>query len=193
MTDEIDSDAETNEVEILEFLLGGQSFGVNVAKIMQILAYDETKFTAVPDEGKANLGVLLWQKQTIPLIDLNVAINRKKEDRSERPIVLVLKFYEQTNGFLINNVNRIHRVGWDQVKPTESIFSKYSSNIIGTISIDDNEILLIDFEYIITKLFPDMEMVCNIEDIDINKELIREDLKIIFSEDSTIIRNNVSS
>ena len=52
-------------------------FGVNVAKVMQILAYDESKHTIVPNENKAILGVLLWQKNTIPLIDLNIALNKK--------------------------------------------------------------------------------------------------------------------
>jgi len=191
MTDEIFSDQESDEVEILEFLLGEQSFGINVAKVMQILAYHESKFTAVPGENNAHLGVLLWQGKTIPLINLNRALNRKDQEPPEHPIVLVTRFCEVTNGFLISDVNRIHRIGWKQVMPTDSFFSKYSSNITGTISVDDKEILLIDFEYIIAELFPDTKMEYDLADVDIKKGAIRDDLKIIYSEDSNFIRNNI--
>lgn len=192
MGNEIVEDTETDEVEILEFLLGDQSFGINVAKVMQILAFDESRFTAIPGDNGANRGVLLWQKKTIPLIDLNCALNRKKQELSERPIVIVTRFYEVTNGFLISDVNKIHRVSWEKVKPIESIFSKYSSNVTGSISIGDKEILLVDFEYIIAELFPDTKMDYDLKDIDLKRELVRDDLKIIYSEDSTFIRKNIS-
>ncbi len=192
MANEILLDTGTNEVEILELLLGEQSFGVNVAKVMQIIAYDESKFTALHDEANANLGVFLWQEKTIPLINLSIALSRKEQELSERPIVLITRFNDVTNGFLISNVNRIHRVSWEQIKPTSSIISKHSSNTTGIVSIDGKEILLIDFEYIVAELFPETKMNHNLDHSDIKKEFNRSDMKIVFSEDSAFIRNNVS-
>ena len=86
MATDILLDTGTNEVEILEFILGEQSFGINVAKVMQIIAYDESKLTAVPDENRALLGVLLWQGKTIPLIHLGLALNRQDQGQLDRPI-----------------------------------------------------------------------------------------------------------
>ncbi len=117
MEQEILLDSGTNEVELLEFFLADQSFAINVSKILQIITYDETKLTAVPDTPDAVKGVLLWRDRTINLIDLHQALNSNKGVRSERPIVLVTGFNDQTNAFLTDGVTKIHRINWSQIAP----------------------------------------------------------------------------
>ena len=193
MATDILLDTGTNEVEILEFMLGEQSFGINVAKVMQIIAYDESKLTAVPEENRALLGVLLWQRKTIPLIHLSLALNRQDHSLPDRPIVLVTRFNEVTNGFLVSNVNKIHRVNWDQITPISQIISDHSSNITSSVNIEGQDILLVDFEYLVASLFPGVRMDHNLEDAHIGKESNRQDMKIVFAEDSAFIRGNVST
>lgn len=192
MAQDILLDIGTNEVELLEFMLGEQSFGINVAKIMQIVAYEAARHTAVPSESPALLGVFLWQERTIPLIDLNVALNRKDEaSEKPHPIVLVTRFNNVTNGFLINNVNRIHRIDWERIKSAGPVVSTYSSNVTGSVSIEGKEILLVDFEYIVAELFPALKMSCNLKTA--TGQGGRELAKIVFAEDSKFIRTNVIS
>lgn len=193
MAQEILLDTGTNEVEILEFFLGKQSFGVNVAKVMQIVALDELKFTAVPDRSASYLGVVLWHGKTIPFIDLSVALRRGKEERPERPVVLVTKFNDVTNGFLISGVNYIHRVGWDQIDPASSIIENNSTTITGSVHIEDRDILLIDFEYIVAELFPETKMTHRMEEAHLKENLLRDEVKLVFAEDSTFIRRNVTA
>ncbi|NOR10789.1 MAG: response regulator [Desulfovibrionaceae bacterium] len=191
MAHEILLDSGTNEVEILEFSIGSQSFGINVAKVTQIIPYDADKFTAIPDDSEAILGVFLWHGQTIPLIDLNTALRRKPIEQSDRPLVLVTKFNEVVNGFLISSVNRIRRVNWDDIDPACTLIEKHTSMITGSIHIKDRDILMIDFEFIIAELFPETKMTHSLEESLIKKELSRENAKIIFAEDSVFIRKNV--
>jgi len=193
MATDILLDTGTNEVEILEFILGEQSFGINVAKVMQIIAYDESKLTVTPDDNGAILGVFLWQGKTIPLIHLSRALNRQDERLFERPIVLVTRFNEVTNGFLVSNVNKINRVNWDKITPISQIISDHSSNITSSVNIEGKDILLVDFEYLVASLFPGVRMDHNLEDAHISKELNRQDVKIVFAEDSAFIRGNVIS
>lgn len=193
MAQEILLDSGTNEVEILEFFLGEQSFGINVAKVTQIVALDDLEFTSVPDRSDSYLGVLLWHGQTIPFIDLSVALRRRKIERSERPIVLVTRFNDVTNGFLISGVNYIHRVGWDQIDPPSSIIEKNSSTITGSVHIDDRDILLIDFEYIVADIFPETKMSHKMGESNLTENLAREDVRLVFAEDSTFVRRNVTA
>jgi len=193
MSQEILLDTGTNEVEILEFYLGTQSFGINVAKVLQIVAYDESKFTAIPGDDPAQPGVLLlWHDRTIPLINLNAALNRKSNEKAVRPIVLVTRFNDVVNGFLISSVNRIHRINWDQLEPVSSIIEKHSSNITGTVTVEGEDILLVDFEYLIAELFPETKMSENLKESDVVNEKGRSDVHIVFAEDSTFIRNSVT-
>jgi two-component system, chemotaxis family, chemotaxis protein CheV len=191
MAHEILLDSGTNEVEILEFSIGSQSFGINVAKVMQLIPYDADKFTAVPDDEKSIMGVFLWHDHTIPLIDLNCAMHRKPIEQSGRPLVLVTRFNEVVNGFFISAVNRIRRVNWDDIDPSCTLIEKHTSLVTGSIHVEDRDILMIDFEFIIAELFPETKMAHSLEESLIKKELSREEAKIIFAEDSVFIRKNV--
>lgn len=183
----------TNEVEILEFLLGSQSFAINVAKVLQIMAYNPENLTKVPDGPESLLGVLLWRDQTISLIDLSVAINFSENKRAERPIVLVTEFNDVLNAFLTDGVNRIHRLSWDQINPTSSFLESFSSQTIGSIHIDKREILLVDFEHIIAELFPETKIEQQAVGQEIKETGGREGKKIILAEDSQAIRAGISS
>ena len=39
----------TNEMEIIEFYLGKQSFGINVQKLKEIMPFDPDAVTAIPE------------------------------------------------------------------------------------------------------------------------------------------------
>ncbi len=191
MATDILLDTGTNEVEILEFILGEQGFGINVAKVLQIIAFDEARFTVLPEENKAILGVLLWQGKTIPLIHLAVALKRREQGPWARPIVLVTRFNEVTNGFLVSDVNKIHRVSWERITPISPVLSGHSSNITGSVTIAGQELLLVDFEYLVAALFPGVRMERNLTDAHVGKELHRHEMRIVFAEDSTFIRENI--
>lgn len=191
MAHEILLESGTNEVEILEFFLDDQSFGVNVAKVMQIADFQENRFTPLPDQDEAHLGVVLWHDRTIPLIDLGKMLKRRQRQEATRPIVLVTRFNETTNGFLISGVNRIHRLSWDDISPSNSLIESHSSNFTGSVNIEGREILMVDFEYLVAELFPETKMSHDLEHSDVHEELDRGSARLVFAEDSVFIRNNV--
>lgn len=183
----------TNEVEILEFFLAGQSFGINVAKVLQIVPFEAEDFTETPDTPGEMPGVLLWRGETIPLLDLAKTLGKKKAEQPERPIALVTSFNNVVNAFLIDGVNRIHRVAWTDIQPTSQFLERYSARVTGSIHIEKKDILLVDFEYIIAEMFPDTGMAYKLQD---QRESAvghrRGDMRITLAEDSSLIRNIIS-
>ena len=103
----------TNEVEVLEFYLGDQSFGVNVLKVRRILKYLPKTITPVPESYHSILGTFLYHGVSTSVIDLKEHLkleNEKTEVQEEqRKIVLVCELNSLTNGFIVDGVNRIHR------------------------------------------------------------------------------------
>lgn len=190
MGNEILLESGTNEVEILEFFLGTQGFGINIAKIAQIMPFDRTKLTVIPHSNPAFMGALLWQGRTIPLIDLKAFLHQPSQD-IEQPIVLVTEFNGVKNSFLTDGVNRIHRVGWGAISPMGPLLDRYSSACTGSIHILDQDILLIDFEFIIASINPETSI--SAKHIDQRVDAGRSDKSIIFVEDSAFIRNTISS
>lgn len=189
MNNEILLESGTNEVEILEFYLGKQGFGINIAKIAQILPFNNANLTVVPGENSSILGNLSWQDRQIPLVDLDHVLGRINKRQSERPIVLVTEFNGVQNGFLTDGVNRIHRVSWEQIDPISALFEKYESACIGSINIEKRDILLIDFEYIIAGLYPETSVAYH--DVDWSSQEGRDSRQVILAEDSPFIRKTI--
>ncbi|NQU64673.1 MAG: chemotaxis protein CheV [SAR324 cluster bacterium] len=192
MATEILTESGTNEAEFLEFYLNRQSFAINVAKVVQITVFNDQDLTRTSAGNESVMGSLLWRDHTIDIIDLSLALNNKEAELSKTPVVLITNFNNMTCGFRVSGVNRIHRVCWDEIHPMDAILDRYSPRFIGTVTIENRNILLVDFEKLIS------ELLQREEEADLHKELSHESkvkkrnsLKIIFAEDSALIRNNM--
>ena len=50
--------------------LAHSSLGINVQKLKEIISFDESNLTVIPESDPAMLGTLLLRGESIPLIDL---------------------------------------------------------------------------------------------------------------------------
>lgn len=183
----------TNEVELLTFIIGNQVFGVNVAKIQSIIKFEAESVTEIPMAHSAVLGMMLFRDHTVPLIDLARALDMPDNEERAKAIVIVMEFNNSVNSFLIDGVNRIHRVSWDKFVPINEMISNFgNTNVTGSIHIDDDEIIIVDMEGILVDISPELaiEEVTEETLLRIEKEK-RGGVRIFFAEDSKVIRENV--
>lgn len=182
----------TNELELLTFMVKDQTFGVNVAKVKSILQYDPGTITYLPDSHPAVIGMMTLREKAIPLINLSIALKRSGDSVGERQIVIVFEFNEKVTSFRVDSVRRIHRLYWKEFVPINTLFSKEHASVVGTVSLEDTEVLVLDFEKIVAEIFPDMALQeANEESLHAPQATRREDVRIFFAEDSKIIRSNV--
>ena len=147
----------TNEVEILEFLLDGQSFGVNVAKIQAIVQFDAKNLTVIPLSPPSLAGMLLFRDRTIPLLDLKNVLGimststwgMEGDGEEENRIVLVMEFNGLTSAAIIDGVNRIHRISWEDLKPLNPLLNDCTEEYTGTVTLNGRDILILDLEKIV--------------------------------------------
>ena len=186
----------TNEVEMLEFLLDGQSFGVNVSKVTSIVRFEDHLLTNMPDMPKEVMGAFMFRGETIPLINLSQALHRQETSTNERPLVIATEFNDFQCGLYVNGVERIHRLSWKSFVPIDNSFSTSTDqgSILGTIHINEKDVLIIDIESISTRLFDGLSMEENahkgLHDIGNNNQ--RNDMMILLAEDSSFIRTHIS-
>lgn len=186
----------TNEVEIMEFYLEEQSFGINVAKVKQIVQFDQKLLTQVPESNKAILGTFQFRDASIPLIDLGLALGREKslDYDTNRPLVLVTEFNNTINGFKIDAINRIHRLSWNNLKPLDPIFSTRNSAFTGSIKLEGREMLIVDVEHLLAEINPEISFESDRErlnDIKNDSDISYENIKLIVVEDSNFIRESI--
>ncbi|KHE93182.1 MAG: chemotaxis protein [Candidatus Scalindua rubra] len=193
VSQEILLESGTNELELLTFVLGNQSFGLNVLKVQSIQQYDSSALTKIPMAHHAMLGMILYRDKTIPLIDLHAALDLKnKYEAGDKWIVIVTEFNNVVNGFLVNDVNRIYRLNWENFIPLDRVVGSCVKSITGSIRIDDTDIMVVDLEYILSVISPNLAISdINDETANLSSRMSREEVQVFFAEDSITIRSNV--
>lgn len=187
----------TNEMEIIEFYLGTQPFGINVHKLKEIIPFDPESVTVVPGSADGMLGTLLLRGSTIPLIDLKSHVAQKEEalDGDVRRVVLVCEFNDRINGFKVDGVNQIHRVSWEDVQPMASFIDQYRPRFTGSVNIDGREILIVDLEHIVAEFDAestlDYDTDLTLEDRSAGTSNSRDKMKLMLAEDSSLIRAGI--
>ncbi len=182
----------TNEVEIAEFRLCQQNFGVNVAKVREFLPYKSITVSQIPGRHSSVAGVFILRGRSIPLIDLGLHLGLSEGQRTADQVVVVTEFNNLTTAFVADYINRIYRVSWAEFKPLSGFLSSFSPVVTGSVSIEGQEVLVLDLEHIIGEIFPQSVINYSQEamaDLPLNEK--RAHARVFFADDSAIIRKQV--
>ena len=143
----------TNELEIMEFLVDGRSFGINVAKVLEIMKYEEV--TPVPQSSPFVEGIFKPRNQIITVLDLSKYLNLGQSTSSERDILIITNFNKNHTAFHVHSVEIIHRISWQDIeKPDETITSGVDGITTGIARVGERLITILDFEKIMAEINP---------------------------------------
>lgn len=173
----------TNELEVLEFKVAGNSYGINVAKIKEIINYQTV--TVVPNSHPSIEGIFMPRDIMITAIDLKNCLQRGKSD--EEGLFIVTNFNNLDIAFHVDSVVGIHRVSWgDIIKPNATVSNTEEGISTGIIKIQDKLIIILDFERIVADINPETSL--KIEEINsIEENANRSDYPILIAEDSVLL------
>ncbi|MCM1049901.1 MAG: chemotaxis protein [Clostridiales bacterium] len=172
----------TNELEILEFKLDGNAYGINVAKIREIINYMEV--TPVPNAHPSIEGIFMPRDVMITAIDLKNCLQRGVS--TPGGLFIITNFNKLDIAFHVDSVVGIHRVSWKEIiKPDSSISSAEEGISTGIVKIDGRLIIILDFEKIMTDINPETGLkMTEIEELG---ERQRNDIPILIAEDSQLL------
>lgn len=172
----------TNELEVLEFKLDGNAYGINVAKIKEIINYMEV--TPVPNAHPSIEGIFMPRDVMITAIDLKNCLQRGVSEPGG--LFIVTNFNKLDIAFHVDSVVGIHRVSWREIiKPGSTVSTSEDGVSTGIIKFDDRLIIILDFEKIVTDINPETGL--KLADIDELGERHRIDVPILIAEDSPLL------
>ncbi|MCM1102361.1 MAG: chemotaxis protein [Clostridium sp.] len=172
----------TNELEVLEFTLDGNSYGINVAKIKEIITYQPV--TPVPNAHPSIEGIFMPRDIMITAIDLKNCLGRGES--SPNGLFIITNFNKLDIAFHVEEVKGIHRVSWrDIIKPDATISTTEESVATGIIKQDGKLIIILDFEKIVTDINPETGL--KVSEIMELGERNRSDVPILIAEDSPLL------
>lgn len=173
----------TNELEILEFTLGNNHYGINVAKIREILQYQPV--TPVPNAHPSVEGIFMPRDVMITVINLKRSLGLP-EDSDGDGLFIITNFNKLNIAFHVDQVIGIHRVSWESIiKPDSTINAQDASISTGVIKMEDKLVLILDFESIVAGISPETGLRVN--DVDEMQERARCDSPILIAEDSALL------
>jgi len=173
----------TNELEVLEFIVDGNSYGINVAKIREIITYSPV--TPVPNSHPSVEGIFMPRNDMITAIDLRNCLQRGQSQPGG--LFIITSFNKLDIAFHVDSVVGIHRVSWvDIIKPGATVTSAEDGISTGIIKIDGKLIIILDFEKIITDINPETGL--KVTEIDALGAREGTDCPILVAEDSSLLR-----
>jgi len=181
----------TNELEIIEFFIHEETekgqethyFGVNVAKVLEVVEAPEGLTGSEAAVHPSFLGTIPLRDLILPVVDLSVWLNVKRAEDVNEPII-VTEFNGMITGFLVSGVTQIHRVNWAEVEPPSKYFASMETNCItGTIKINDRFVLMLDLEQVLADLDESGQTEANLSEI-----VSDERYRALIADDSTSVR-----
>ncbi len=174
----------TNEFEIVEFSIGKVNYGINVAKVREVI--QRTPVTAMPQAHPYIDGLFTLRGKAIPLVNLPRCLNVTSENEAKNIIVTEINNYDI--GFLVENVSRIHRISWKDMEPSPEVGDQ--SRVVGIVKMPNRIVLLLDFETIIAEVNPEINAkLTTVSDAAEDVRARRANVHVVVAEDSAMLRD----
>jgi two-component system chemotaxis response regulator CheV len=178
----------TNELEILEFLIAGNSFGINVSKINKL--NQALPVQPMPRSHPFIEGVFHVREDVFTLVNLPGYLGLPPSDKPENDIFIVAGFNQISIAFRVDRVENIHRISWTAInKPDVTIYGGQEGIVTGITKIGDRIISIIDFEKIVFDISP--ESGIQMSEIEGLSERDRIDIPLLVAEDSELLRRMI--
>ena len=177
----------TNEVEILVFQVGAYRVGINVAKVREILV--APKITELPKAHPSVLGCFRLRDVVVPCVSLHRHLKQQPAASSCQTAILT-EFNHSQTAFLVDQVERIHKVSWQQVQPLPSLVLRRQSPVTAVTQLDGRLVIMLDFETISAQIAQeraDGEAVPN------PRGVSRQQVRVLVADDSATVRHAVEA
>ncbi len=173
----------TNELEIMEFTIGDELFGINVGKVVEIMRIMPVK---PMQKAHPNIeGVFKPRDKVLTVIDLAGYLKLPPSEHPERDIFLVTKFNGLEFSFHVHTVVGIDRISWTQMKKTDKLIYGEHEGVATAIAEHDGRLItILDFEKIVTEI---TDSGIRVSDVDKIGDRITQDKPILIAEDSMML------
>lgn len=141
-----------NRMELLLFKIKGeQLFGINVFKVREVIITPEV--SSVPKSDPRIVGVADIRGQTMPMIDLAKSLDLDPivPDEYENSLTIVTEFNSTVQGFLVENVDRIVHLSWDDILPPPDTLMNVNY-LTGITRVHDQIVQIVDVEKVLTEV-----------------------------------------
>ena len=175
---------ETSVLGLMEFTMAGNSFGINVAKVTEIMR--RCPITPMTHSHPCIDGVIKPRGKIITIINLPRYMQLAESENPEQDMFMLTNFDSVNAAFLVHTVEAMHQIKWSNVeRPSAIIYGGQDSVITGTTKIGDRLVTIIDFEKVLYDINPETGL--QLSEVKIMGERERSEKPIVLVEDSVFL------
>ncbi len=139
----------SNEIKMLIFGLNGEHYATDIREVERILGYQEP--TVLPDAPSFVKGVINYEQKILPIISLSKKFNFGEDKESEERKIIVIKRAENKFGIIVENVYEVRDINSELMEEAPPITATIDKRYIsGLIKLEDNIVILLDLEKILS-------------------------------------------
>ncbi|MBR2928033.1 MAG: chemotaxis protein CheV [Oscillospiraceae bacterium] len=174
----------TNEIEVMEFTIDGSLYGINVAKVKEILVSEPVK--PMPHAHHAVEGIFKPRDMVLTVVDLPKYLTRVEGVKNPKDLFIITEFNKMNIAFRVHTVVGISRISWRDIqKPDKTVSGGEDGVATGIAQCGGNLVTILDFEKIIAEIAPETSI--QMSEIDALGHRDRSDASILVAEDSVLL------
>lgn len=149
----------TNEIEIMEFTIDGSLYGINVAKVREIILSAPVKI--MPHAHPAVEGIFKPRDVVITVVDLPKYLGVEKE-KGAKDLFIITNFNKMYIAFRVHTVVGISRISWTDIhKPDKTVSGGSEGVATGIAQCGPDLVTILDFERIVAEIAPETSIQMN--------------------------------
>ncbi|MCI8295846.1 MAG: chemotaxis protein CheV [Lachnospiraceae bacterium] len=179
----------TNEIEIMKFTIQGEFYGINVAKVKEIMMAAKVK--AMPHAHPAVEGIFKPRDTLITVIDLGYYLTNEYLEHGGRDLFIVTNFNKMTVAFRVQSIEGISRISWKDIhKPDKTLTHGEEGVATGIAQCAGELVTILDFEAIVAEIAPETSIqMSEVEQLG-DRSLCNDPL--VIAEDSILLQKMIN-
>lgn len=174
----------TNEIEIMEFTIDGNLYGINVAKVREIMMSAPVK--PMPHTHQAVEGIFKPRDTVITVVDLPKYLTGREHEHKEKDLFIVTNFNQMHVAFRVETVVGISRISWKDIQKPDSTISGGADGVAtGIAQCGEDLVNILDFERIVAEIAPETSI--QISEVEALGTRSRNTTPIWVAEDSILL------
>ncbi len=180
----------TNEIEVMEFTIHNSLYGINVAKVKEILVSEPVK--PMPHSHPAVEGIFKPRDAVLTVVDLPKYLTGTEDEKKPKDLFIITEFNKMNIAFRVHTVVGISRISWKDIqKPDKTVSGGEEGVATGIAQCGPDLVTILDFEKIVAEIAP--ETTIQMEEIDRLGHRDRNGAAIVVAEDSVLLSKMIET
>ncbi len=178
----------TNEIEIMKFCVQGEFYGINVAKVKEIMMTEKVK--PMPHSHPSVEGFFKPRETLITVINLANYLTGETPEQGDRDLFIITSFNKMIVAFRVDSIEGISRISWNAIqKPDKTLANGQEGVATGIAQCDELLVTILDFEKIVAEISPESSIqLSEIEEMGVRSQ---NDAQIVIAEDSVLLQKMI--